>query len=69
MTGMDEQGRTRTDTDEACRHLDNCRALIQVSSVAEIRIGTASWTDLGFIEDWYPPGSTVFSEQRTHAFV
>jgi uncharacterized protein YecE (DUF72 family) len=22
--------------------------------MAEIRIGTASWTDPGFIEDWYP---------------
>jgi hypothetical protein len=21
----------------------------------DIRIGTASWTDPGFIEDWYPP--------------
>jgi len=23
---------------------------------ARIRIGTASWTDPGFVQDWYPPG-------------
>jgi uncharacterized protein YecE (DUF72 family) len=35
--------------------------------MAEIRIGTASWTDPGFIEDWYPPRLPASQRLRWYA--
>src|SRR5262245_20421935 len=32
----------------------------------DIRIGTASWTDPGFVEDWYPP--KLPTSQRLHCY-
>jgi uncharacterized protein YecE (DUF72 family) len=34
---------------------------------ADIRIGTASWTDPGFIEDWYPPKLPASARLRWYA--
>jgi uncharacterized protein YecE (DUF72 family) len=34
---------------------------------AEIRIGTASWTDPGFVEDWYPPKLPASARLRWYA--
>jgi uncharacterized protein YecE (DUF72 family) len=33
----------------------------------EIRIGTASWTDPGFVEDWYPPKLPASARLRWYA--
>lgn len=35
--------------------------------MAEIRIGTASWTDPGFVEDWYPPRLPASERLRWYA--
>jgi len=35
--------------------------------VSEIRIGTASWTDPGFVEDWYPKGLPATDRLRWYA--
>ncbi len=35
--------------------------------VADIRIGTASWTDPGFVEDWYPPKLPASARLRWYA--
>jgi uncharacterized protein YecE (DUF72 family) len=35
--------------------------------VARIRIGTASWTDPGFVEDWYPPKLPAGARLRWYA--
>jgi uncharacterized protein YecE (DUF72 family) len=34
---------------------------------AEMRIGTASWTDPGFVEDWYPPKLPASARLRWYA--
>src|SRR3982750_3305658 len=34
---------------------------------ADIRIGTASWTDPGFVADWYPPKLPASSRLRWYA--
>jgi uncharacterized protein YecE (DUF72 family) len=34
---------------------------------SEIRIGTASWTDPGFVEDWYPPKLPASARLRWYA--
>jgi uncharacterized protein YecE (DUF72 family) len=33
----------------------------------DIRIGTASWTDPGFLQDWYPPGLPANARLRWYA--
>ena len=33
----------------------------------DIRIGTASWTDPGFVEDWYPPKLPASQRLRWYA--
>jgi uncharacterized protein YecE (DUF72 family) len=33
----------------------------------DIRIGTASWTDAGFVEDWYPPKLAPSQRLRWYA--
>ena len=33
----------------------------------DLRIGTASWTDLGFVEDWYPPKLPASRRLRWYA--
>lgn len=33
----------------------------------EIRVGTASWTDPGFVEDWYPPKLPASARLRWYA--
>ena len=35
--------------------------------MGEIRIGTASWTDPGFVEDWYPKGMRAEERLRWYA--
>ena len=35
--------------------------------VTDIRIGTASWTDPGFVEDWYPPKLPSSARLRWYA--
>jgi uncharacterized protein YecE (DUF72 family) len=35
--------------------------------MARIRIGTASWTDPGFVEDWYPPKLPAAARLRWYA--
>jgi uncharacterized protein YecE (DUF72 family) len=35
--------------------------------MTDIRIGTASWTDAGFVEDWYPPKLPASQRLRWYA--
>src|SRR5882672_8675362 len=44
----------RTDVDRHARS-DAGRVPRRVRRAGKVLVGTASWTDPGFIEDWYPP--------------
>jgi uncharacterized protein YecE (DUF72 family) len=41
--------------------------VLSCSVATDIRIGTASWTDPGFVEDWYPPKLPASARLRWYA--
>lgn len=41
--------------------------MLKAEAMASIRIGTASWTDPGFVADWYPPKMPARDRLRWYA--